>query len=373
MWGLKRVFSSLFSPTVFEPRRILVLVFPVLFCNLLGLRSWSPRKVGVGGAVSFEVDVEVNWLVNDICNFRCEYCYPGARRNTFAGLRDTQAIVDAFDRTGKRWLVYLTGGEPFMMPNFVDLCRALSRNHVISLNSNMAHPDVIRFIETVPPDRVRCVHCSIHMEERERKGLVDDLVDKYARLKKAGFYTYASYVLYPSRMKHFERDYAYLKSRGVIARPKLFRGVYNPWRRYVSPRWWPYLRRFNRQYPEVLTGPQKKQIMAWMRRSQDEGGFEEEGGAEGSGRMSDVWQDRLFIDGLPNYKGRMCNAGMKFVRMLPGGDVLRCYHDATPMGNLMEGTLRLFDTPKPCPTKCCGCPYIGYKHIVKNHAGNVAP
>ena len=128
--------------------------------------------------MEFNVDVEVNWLVNDTCNFSCEYCYPGAKKNQFAGLRDTQAIVDAFDRTGWRWLIYLTGGEPFLMPNFVELCQGLTQKHFVSINTNLAHRDVYRFIETVSPERMRCVHCSLHMAEREKRGLVDDFIKK---------------------------------------------------------------------------------------------------------------------------------------------------------------------------------------------------
>ena len=51
--------------------------------------------------------------------------------------RAAQAFADFFDSTGKTWLLHLTGGEPFAYRGFVELCAALTRNHLLSLNSNV--------------------------------------------------------------------------------------------------------------------------------------------------------------------------------------------------------------------------------------------
>ena len=109
-------------------------------------------------------EMEINWVINDFCNFNCEYCYPDAKMNKFIGLRDISKIVDGFRRTGLKWLIYITGGEPFMFPRFVDLCEKLTKEHIISVNSNISHADVFHFAERINPERLRCVHCSLHIQ-----------------------------------------------------------------------------------------------------------------------------------------------------------------------------------------------------------------
>ena len=72
-------------------------------------------------------DVEADWLLLLTCNFRCPYCF-------YADIQKTEPIMvfgnpqqwkEAFDRTGKTWLLHITGGEPSLYSDFVKLCKAL--------------------------------------------------------------------------------------------------------------------------------------------------------------------------------------------------------------------------------------------------------
>ena len=72
--------------------------------------------------------------------------------------------------------------------------------------------------------QVRSINCNIHIQERIRLNLMEDFIKKYHLLKDKGFFVIASYVTYPPLIKRLARDYAFFKSRGIIIRPKLYRG-----------------------------------------------------------------------------------------------------------------------------------------------------
>lgn len=311
--------------------------------------------------------VEINWLINDYCNFNCIYCFPGSKKNEFIGIREVNKIVDGFKKTGLRWLIYISGGEPFLSPNFLELCQKLTEDHIISINSNISHSTVYRFAELINPEKVRCVHCSLHIVERERLNLVDDFIEKYKYLESKGFYLYASYVLYPNLIDRFRRDYAFFKSKGIILRPKLFRGSNNR----VNPNIinFPFLWRFKSyfilDYPGAYSTRQKENIISYIKQSQKDGNFDIDHKEDlWKGRLSDIYLDASFIDGYPSFKGKYCLAGKMFVRMTPMGEVYRCYNDNYYLGNLFEGTIRLFEKPAVCASDFCTCPYIGYRYVL---------
>jgi len=68
--------------------------------------------------------------LTDMCNFRCSYCLPdGFRKQT--GLpanltvRETGRLIAAFARLGL-WKVRLTGGEPSLRPELLDIARTVA-------------------------------------------------------------------------------------------------------------------------------------------------------------------------------------------------------------------------------------------------------
>lgn len=311
--------------------------------------------------------VEVNWLINDCCNFNCVYCYPGSKKNEFIGVREVDKIVDGFKKTGLRWLIYISGGEPFLYPNFLDLCQKLTEDHIISINSNLTHNDVYRFADLINPEKVRCIHCSLHIVERERLKLLDDFIRKYKSLESRGFYIYASYVLYPNLINRFRTDYEFFKSKGIILRPKLFRGSYNRLNPNILN--FPFLRRFRPYfiltYPEAYSTGQKEKIIPYIEKSQRDGNFNIDHKEDLlKGRLSDIYLDASFVDGFPSFAGKYCFAGKTFVRMTPTGEVYRCYNDNHYLGNLFEGTIKLFEKPAVCTSDFCTCPYIGYRYVL---------
>lgn len=68
--------------------------------------------------------------LTDVCNFRCSYCLPDGYRKQ-AGLpanltvRETGRLIAAFARLGL-WKVRLTGGEPSLRPELLDIARTVA-------------------------------------------------------------------------------------------------------------------------------------------------------------------------------------------------------------------------------------------------------
>lgn len=315
-----------------------------------------------------KIDLECHWHINYFCNYRCFYCFFGRnKRDTSISLPDIQRIVDGFSRGGRAWLINITGGEPFFFPGFVDLCKELTKKHMISINTNISHSEVYRFGETISPDKVGYIHCALHIQEREKSRTIADFLEKYKFLEARGFYIFASYVMHPGLVNRFDDDYRYFKSLGVILRPKVFRGN-EP--RLVLPesRIFSRIRRlFERTYPQAYSPKQRDDILAFIDRSEEDGNFKRhyENGVPVRG-LVDVGMDRLFLNGLSSFKGKYCLAGKSCVRMTPTGDVYRCHGGEHHLGNLFREGIDLFEEPRKCPHDVCSCPYMGHNYVREN-------
>lgn len=96
------------------------------------------------------------------CNLDCRMCYIHKRAN--------DAAARAGERTAAEWLalaeecrdagmllLLLTGGEPFLRPDFREIysgCRKLGLMVSINSNGTMIGPEMIRFLAADPPSRV---------------------------------------------------------------------------------------------------------------------------------------------------------------------------------------------------------------------------
>jgi len=314
------------------------------------------------------IDLEIKWKVTYRCNFRCPYCFCRNKWDIFPDeLKDIDTIVEGFDRLGRTCQVFFSGGEPFLFPNFIELCKRLTQRHFISINTNISHKDVKRFAEEIDPRRVRFLNCAVHLEERLRKNILEDFIQTYNLLQNKGFIVFASYVVYPNLVKRLESDYAFFKSRGIILRTKVYRGKYLPfpilnhlllWR----VKW--FKKYFMRRYPGAFS-PKDKAI---IRKCIDEGlrdrdtssfpDVEKEGG-----RFLYPSLDKHHLDGVPSFKGYECQAGREVVTMDSLGEVHCCYDGKDRhMGNLFKDGIKLFDKPIICSYNSCSCPNLGFRY-----------
>lgn len=284
-------------------------------------------------------DILTDWQINTFCNFKCEYCIAKGLmdQNLQQMGNDINKVLRGFDESGLIWWIHMSGGEPFFQPNFVELCRRLDK-HVISVNTNLSTRNVFDFAENVNPERVAFVHCSLHFEERKRLNLIEDFVDKYKLLKNKGFSIYATQVMYPPLVREFDGIFNSFREKGVILRPKVFRGYYN-----------------DKRYPESYTGKERNRILKYSNLSEKLTDLSLE-------TQIDPNLDRYFLNGDLSFKGYLCNAGKDFVVITYDGDVIRCQGEPIKMGNIFDGGIELFREPKPCASEFCPCPYYGLKY-----------
>lgn len=263
-------------------------------------------------------DWEFDWHLTNRCNFFCEYCHPQIRyvlNRKHLDEPTPELVVQRFDELGKVCLVHMSGGEPFMFPGFVELCRGLAGNHFISINTNLASEDVAEFAERVPAGRVAKIVAAIHQPERELRGLeLDAYARNYLILRRGGFDVTALYVLYPPLLNRLAADMDRLRELGVDhVRAKVFKGVYEGVR-----------------YPEGYTDEQKALVLA------------------NSGEYA---FNRPYLDGMLSFRGQPCTAGVTSFKVTVTGDVRRCASVPTGYGNLYDGTFRPADVNEPCPAK----------------------
>lgn len=66
--------------------------------------------------------------VTDVCNFRCQYCLPNGYKKTdrsFLSIDEITRLIKAFAGLGV-WKIRLTGGEPTVRSDFIEIARRIS-------------------------------------------------------------------------------------------------------------------------------------------------------------------------------------------------------------------------------------------------------
>ncbi len=287
-------------------------------------------------------DVEADWLLLFTCNFRCPYCFfPPSMLGEKLVVHGSPAEWEAgFAATGRRWLLHVTGGEPFVYPDFVDLCRHLTRRHVLSINTNLSHPSVDDFAARVDPTRVHYVHAAVHPEQRRTRGGLAPFAARVRRLRARGFTVLVSVVMTSEAIAAFpDVDHA-LRAFGIVPIPKAARGTWD-----------------GRAYPDAYTHDERAAIVEWLEAARP--AYAREWTAMGEAPTIAMLGDDHLLEGLPDYRGRLCGSGQTFVRIDPDGTVLRC-GSGERLGNVLARSVRLHDGPTPCDTSYC--PYFCEKY-----------
>lgn len=262
------------------------------------------------------------WNMTRQCNYRCSYCYyphtPPPVHEAFPA-RD---LLHFLDGTERQWLVGMTGGEPMLYPGFVDLCRQLTQNHRISIDTNLSLPRQVRdFVEKVDPARVEEFYVSLHIQERERNKGVNSFIESAKLLQAAGHTVIVNYVLHPDLVSRFPKDRAFFSDHGINLRPRPFKGSFN-----------------DKKYPDAY-GPEAREMLSLHP-------------GAGTKMVYDFY-------GLP------CEGGRSFIRMEPDGTVFRCSGEKTIMGNVHTG-VTLYDRAEPCRVRRCPC--RGADHVLLTDA-----
>lgn len=280
-------------------------------------------------------DLEADWILLNTCNYRCSYCFfsapvLGSKLRTFATPQEWRS---AFDATGNVWLLHITGGEPSIYPEFVELCRGLTERHYISINSNLTGSSLAEFAQHIDRRRVSFINAGLHLEERETRFGHAKFLRHADIFRSKGFPILVSLVATPTALARFEEAIALLEPVGLFPIPKLLRGPFE-----------------GQLYPNAYSQLDKKRFRLF---SEEARKFYEPLLA-GMAHLPSIYMfnDDEYLDAEPSYSGVPCDAGYRFVSIRPNGDVLRC-GPVWNLGNILGGTFVRRSGPAPCNSKHC--------------------
>ena len=279
-----------------------------------------------------QYDLFADFHINRFCNFDCSYCYwQGPERHDPAHRgAERERIVSGFNGSGLAWFIHITGGEPFLHPEFVDVCRDLAQRHYISINTNLSTPNAIaRFADVMPPDRVGYLHCSYHMEIRKGEADRKTFAERVKLLRAKGFSAHVSQLFLPGMSEAFPALFERFRKDGILLRPKVLKGVYG-----------------YKAYPAGYTQTERDMIRDYVERSRENIGDKDFFDAF-------FFREDEFVDCDLSFKGQPCRAGSGFVVVLPNGDVLTCLGMLKPMGNLFDGSFKRLSQPVLCAANKC--------------------
>lgn len=259
-------------------------------------------------------DIWLHWDVTKRCNLDCIYCF-GKITDTKVLVHpiQTDKLISTLEKTGKTFRISFTGGEPTMIPNFIEACKVITEKHYVSFNSNLITKNFKQFSEIINPKRVLHIHASFHYEELVKNNLLNKFASNYKLLQKSGFNIYAEAVAYPQLVSNIDEIKVFTESNSI------------------NLTFAPYLGMFNdNSYPESYTS---EEISLFNFNDSDISCFTQ--------------------------KGELCIAGFKACVVFSNGNVFPCHQIKTKIGNIYE-SINFSDKPTKCPSKKCGCPLNKY-------------
>ena len=131
------------------------------------------------------------WKLNQRCNFVCSYCYFSeetlSREHPLVGRYSPRRISRCFDDTRESWWIYISGGEPFLYPRFSELCGELTRNHFLTVNTNLSTSNALEFAAEIDPAKVYSINASLHIIERQRRTGLEKFLEYARTFQKSGW------------------------------------------------------------------------------------------------------------------------------------------------------------------------------------------
>lgn len=262
-------------------------------------------------------DIYFTWDIHYECNFRCPYCWfykkwvPEGRRDIYLSPEEWMTHwMRIYDKYG-RVHVEITGGEPFIYPNFIEIVKRLSSIHSVKITTNMSG-DIETFVKVIDPVRVR-----LDLNFHPLFANIDTFIKKTLLLKDAGFKAGVCYLAYPPQMKQIDRFRERFEKVGINFALAAFWGEYQ-----------------GKKYPESYTEEERDSIRTFL---------------------GDIDRITYHLKG-ENTKGKLCNAGHKYAVVQADGNVVRCGQIADKfIGSIMDKEFCLFDQPLPCESETCPC------------------
>lgn len=272
-----------------------------------------------------EMSVVMNWE----CNYNCSYCFAKKPKDETEFRKHTadewtDALYSIYKLYGQ-CKVILTGGEPLLYRDAVDLVINATKYHHLSVGTNLSIDEGLlqRIVEESNIENL-FVSASFHLE----KASVEEFVNKGLVLKRKGVGIWFSAVAHPK----------YLSEMPIIRDKFEERGL--------GIGFFPFIGKYmGRIYPEEYSGEELRLL----------------GGLPGwHERTGDL--DQKAIE-LPSVKGIRCYAGVKYIFVNPRGEVSRCVPVGQTIGNVFDRDFSTLRAPARCPVEICDCELYWKYHL----------
>jgi len=130
----------------------------------------------------------IEWQLHDVCNYDCSFCAPenksGEKRwfEKSVYINAIDKFIDQAEQENKKIYFMFTGGEPTLMPRFLDLLiHVKSRGHYINILTNGSR--TLRWWQEVAD--AKCVDnlwLSLHSEQHTDKDTIVSIVEMFKDL-----------------------------------------------------------------------------------------------------------------------------------------------------------------------------------------------
>jgi molybdenum cofactor biosynthesis enzyme MoaA len=261
--------------------------------------------------------VNFTWDSHYKCNFRCPYCWfyegwvQGSKRNHYLPVEEWMRHWRRIYNQYGKCHIAITGGEPFLYPNFIPLVKELSQVHSVKVTTNMSG-DIETFVKEIDPQKV-ILDLNFHPLFSSQ----EPYIKKTLLLKKAGFKAGVCYLAYPPQMKQIDTVRMRFESEGINFALAAFWGEY-----------------LGRRYPESYSQQDRDMIRPFL---------------------GDIDRITYHLKG-ESPKGKLCYAGHRYAVIQADGKVIRCGQLADKViGNFFDEEFSLLDAPEPCEAETCPC------------------
>lgn len=269
-------------------------------------------------------DAVVYWVITEFCNFSCTYCIANLKgrycmyspnegdfeyyEEKKACMRpDVDKLISTLDETGKTFKFLISGGEPFLIDNAVELYTALSQKHYMGFHSNITSPKIPQLLKNIDPSRIVYVHASLHIEELMRHKLLDQYIYNFKLFQEAGVDIEAAIIGHPNALAQADTYRNFFGKHGIEICFDHYIGKAN-----------------GKVYPAAYTKEELKKIKPIDKSNTED----------------------------YRTKGKLCNASYNCLAANFEGKLTPCYYTKNDMGNLFTG-IKFNEELLRCPVEKC--------------------
>jgi MoaA/NifB/PqqE/SkfB family radical SAM enzyme len=202
-------------------------------------------------------DYWLHWDIGNECNLNCSYCLnkPKQGKLNFWNKKirkllqleiseiieilkhkfkkskskiDLPSLMRTLNKTNKTFKIGFTGGgEPFLIPNVIDVFEQITKKHYISMNTNLTSRKIKEFAQRIRPEKVIDIVASLHIKELERTNLMERYVENFSICEKKGFDIYPMVVAYPPLINEVQKYKSLFNKFGIQIQFSPFNGTYS--------------------------------------------------------------------------------------------------------------------------------------------------